>query len=64
MLEGSKKLVINYRPFLFIELFKSKLENVIEFFKNKDYNIYSTGRNAYAIPTEAKVNFTGLKKML
>jgi len=64
VLEGSKKLVINYRPFLFIELFKSKLENVIEFFKNKDYNIYSTGRNAYAIPIEAKVNFTGLKKML
>ena len=37
---------------------------LIKFFKNKDYNIYSTGRNAYAIPIEAKVNFTGLKKML
>tara|TARA_Y100000768_G_scaffold230565_1_gene174093 strand:+ start:100 stop:861 length:762 start_codon:yes stop_codon:yes gene_type:complete len=64
VLEGSKKLVINYRPFLFIELFKSKSDNVIEFFKNKDYNIYSTGRNAYAIPIEAKINFTGLKKIL
>ena len=30
----------------------------------KDYSIHSTGRNAYIIPIEAKVNFTGLKKML
>ena len=64
VLEGSEKLIVNYRPFLFIELFKSKLDNVIQFFKNKDYNIHSTGRNAYIIPIEAKVNFTGLKKML
>ena len=64
VLEGSKKLIVNYRPFLFIELFKSKLDNVIKFFKNKDYSIHSTGRNAYIIPIEAKVNFTGLKKIL
>ena len=64
VLEGSEKLIVNYRPFLFIELFKSKLDNVIKFFKNKDYSIHSTGRNAYIIPIEAKVNFTGLKKIL
>ena len=64
VLKGSKNLIVNYRPFLFMELLKSKLEDVTEFFKDKDYNIYSKGMDAFIIPVESKVNFKGLKKLL
>ena len=64
VLKGSNNLIVNHRPFLFIELLKSKLENVTEFFKGKDYNIYSKGMDAFIIPVESKVNFRGLKKLL
>ena len=64
VLKGSKNLIVNHRPFLFMELLKSKLEDVTEFFKDKDYNIYSKGMDAFIIPVESKVNFEGLKKLL
>ena len=64
VLKGSKNLIVNHRPFLFMELLKSKLEDITEFFKDKDYNIYSKGMDAFIIPVESKVNFTGLKKLL
>ena len=64
VLKGSKNLIVNHRPFLFMELLKSKLEDVTEFFKDKDYNIYSKGMDAFIIPVESKVNFKGLKKLL
>ena len=66
VLKGSKNLIVNHRPFLFMELLKSKLEDITEFFKDKNYNIYSRGMDAYIIPGEfeSKVNFTGLKKLL
>ncbi len=64
VLKGSKNLIVNHRPFLFMELLKSKLEDVTEFFKDKDYNIYSKGMDAFIIPVETKVNFKGLKKLL
>lgn len=64
VLKGSNNLIVNHRPFLFIELLKSKLEDVTEFFKDKDYNIYSKGMDAFIIPVESKVNFQGLKKLL
>lgn len=64
VLKGSKNLIANHRPFLFMELLKSKLEDVTEFFKDKDYNIYSKGTDAFIIPVESKVNFKGLKKLL
>ena len=47
-----------------MELLKSKLEDVTEFFKDKDYNIYSKGMDAFVIPVESKVNFKGLQKLL
>ena len=64
VLKGSKNLIVNHRPFIFMELFKSKLEDVTEFFKDKDYNIYKKGMDAFVIPVESKVNFKGLKKLL
>lgn len=64
VLKGSKNLIVNHRPFLFMELLKSKLEDITEFFKDKDYNIYSKGMDAFIMPVESKVNFTGLKKLL
>lgn len=64
VLKGSKNLIVNHRPFLFMELLKSKLEDVTEFFKDKDYNIYSKGMDAFIFPVESKVNFKGLKKLL
>ena len=64
VLKGSKNLIVNHRPFLFMELLKSKLEDVTEFFKDKDYNIYSKGMDAFIIPVESKVNFKGLNKLL
>ena len=65
VLKGSNNLIVNHRPFLFIELLKSKLEDVTEFFKDKDYNIYRKGGyDAFIIPVESKVNFQGLKKLL
>jgi FkbM family methyltransferase len=64
VLKGSKNLIVNHRPFLFMELLKSKLEDITEFFKDKDYNIYSKGMDAFIIPVESKVNFKGLKKLL
>ena len=64
VLKGSKNLIVNHRPFIFMELFKSKLEDVTEFFKDKDYNIYKKGMDAFVIPVESKVNFKGLQKLL
>ena len=64
VLKGSKNLIVNHRPFLFMELLKSKLEDITEFFKDKDYNIYSKGMDAFIIPVESKVSFKGLKKLL
>ena len=64
VLKGSKNLIVNHRPFLFMELLKSKLEDITEFFKDKDYNIYSKGMDAFIIPVESKVSFEGLKKLL
>lgn len=64
VLKGSKNLIENHRPFLFMELLKSKLEDITEFFKDKDYNIYGKGMDAFIIPIESKVNFKGLKKLL
>ena len=52
------------RESLFIEIFKSKLEDITEFFKSKDYNIYSIGKDAFIIPVEEKINVQGLKKLL
>ena len=64
VLKGSKNLITNYRPFVLIELLKTKLEDITEFFRDKDYNIYSKGMDAFVIPIESKVNFKGLKKLL
>lgn len=64
VLKGSKNLIVNHRPFLFMELLKSKLEDITEFFKDKEYNIYSKGMDAFIIPVESKMNFKGLKKLL
>ena len=64
VLKGSKNLIVNHRPFIFMELFKSKLEDVTEFFKDKDYNIYKKGMVAFVIPVESKINFKGLQKLL
>ena len=64
VLEGSKNLIVNHRPFLFMELLKSKLDDITEFFKDKDYNIYGKGMDAFIMPIESKVNFKGLKKLL
>ena len=64
VLKGSQNLIDNHRPFLFMELLKSKLEDVTEFFKDKNYNIYIKGMDAFIIPIELKINFKGLKKLL
>ena len=64
VLKGSKNLIVNHRPFLFMELLKSKLEDITEFFKDKEYNIYSKGMDVFIIPVESKMNFKGLKKLL
>jgi FkbM family methyltransferase len=64
VLEGSKNLIVNHRPFLFMELLKSKLDEITEFFKQKDYTIYSKGMDAFIIPVESKINFKGLKRLL
>ena len=64
VLKGSKNLISNYRPFLFMELLKSNLEEILNFFKNKDYNIYLKGMDAFISPIESKINFKGLKKLL
>jgi hypothetical protein len=47
-----------------MELLKSKLEDVTKFFKDKNYNIYINRMDAFITPSEFKVNFTGLKKLL
>jgi len=64
VLKGSKNLIVKHRPFLFMELLKSKLEDITEFFKDKDYNIYGKGMDAFILPIESKINFKGLKKLL
>ena len=47
-----------------MELLKSKLDEITEFFKHKDYTIYSKGMDAFIIPVESKINFKGLKRLL
>ena len=64
VLKGSNNLIVNHRPILFMELLKSKLEDVIKFFKDKNYNIHINRMDAFITPSEFKVNFTGLKKLL
>ena len=36
---------------------------LINFFKKNDYRIYLKGYNAFMIPNESSVNFSGLKKI-
>ena len=62
-INGAKNLIIKFRPFLFIELLKTKNDDVISFFKKNDYRIYLKDYNAIMIPNESKVSFTGLKKI-
>ena len=62
-INGAKDLIIKFRPFLFIELLKTKNDDVIGFFKKNDYRIYLKDYNAIMIPNESKVSFTGLKKI-
>ena len=62
-INGSKNLIIKFRPFLYIELLKTKNDDVINFFKENDYRIYLKGLNAFMIPDELEVNFSGLKKL-
>tara|TARA_A100001234_G_scaffold219276_1_gene229767 strand:+ start:1898 stop:2659 length:762 start_codon:yes stop_codon:yes gene_type:complete len=64
VLKGSENLIVNHRPFLFMELLKSKLEDITDFFKDKDYTIYRKGMDAFVIPVESKVNFKGFQKLL
>jgi FkbM family methyltransferase len=64
VLEGSKNLIVNHRPLLFMELLKSKLDEITEFFKDKDYTIHTKGMDAFIIPVESKINLEGLKRLL
>ena len=64
VLKGSENLIVNHRPFLFMELLKSKLGDITDFFKDKDYTIYRKGMDAFVIPVESKVNFKGFQKLL
>ena len=62
-INGAKDLIIKFRPFLFIELLKTKNDDVISFLKKNNYRIYLKEYNAIIIPNESKVSFTGLKKI-
>ena len=64
VLKGSKNLIINQRPYIFMELFKSKTEDITEFFKDNNYTIYTNGFDAFVLPIESKINFKGWKKLL
>jgi FkbM family methyltransferase len=62
-IDGSKNIINKFRPILYIELLKANNEDIINFFKKNDYRIYLTSNNAYLIPNESTINFTGLKKL-
>ncbi len=62
-IEGSKNIIKKFRPILYIELLKTNNEEIINYFKNNNYRIYLTSNNAFLIPNESKINFTGLKRL-
>ena len=62
-IEGSKYIIKKFRPILYIELLKTNNEEIINYFKNNNYRIYLTSNNAFLIPNESKINFTGLKRL-
>ena len=63
VINGSKNLITKFRPYLFIELLKTNGEDIINFFKKNDYKIYLKGLEAFILPNESKVSFSGLKKL-
>tara|TARA_B100001250_G_scaffold160916_1_gene138254 strand:- start:285 stop:1043 length:759 start_codon:yes stop_codon:yes gene_type:complete len=63
VINGSKNLITKFRPYLFIELLKTNGEDIINFFKENDYKIYLKGLEAFILPNESKVSFSGLKKL-
>jgi FkbM family methyltransferase len=62
-ISGAKKLINKFRPIFYIELLKTNNHDVVNFFKKNEYRIYSINNNAFLIPNESKINFTGLKRL-
>ena len=62
-LKGSKELILKYRPYLYVELRKTKKDELITFFKENKYEIYQKGLDAFILPIESKINITGLNKL-
>jgi len=62
-LKGSKELILKYRPYLYVELRKTKKDELITFFKENKYEIFQKGLDAFILPIESKINITGLNKL-
>ncbi len=62
-ISGAKNLINKFRPILYIELLKTNNQDIVNFFKKIEYRIYLVSNNAFLIPNESKINFTGLKKL-
>ena len=60
-IEGSRNIIKKFRPIFYIELLKTNNKEIISYFKSNNYRIYLTSNNAFLVPNESKINFTGLK---
>ena len=60
-IEGARNIIKKFRPILYIELLKTNNKEIINYFKSNNYKIYLTSNNAFLVPNESRINFTGLK---
>jgi FkbM family methyltransferase len=60
VLEGAKKTIENSSPICFVEFFKSNIENLHSFFKDKNYHVYQTNQDILAIPISLNLEIKGI----
>jgi len=63
VLDGSVNIFSKSSPICFIELFKSDSDNLISFFKSKNYIGYSTQQDLLAIPSKFALQVNGLNRI-
>lgn len=63
VLNGSRDLFSRSSPICFVEIFKSEPNELISFFKSKDYIGYSSQQDLLAIPSRFNLQVNGLKRI-
>ncbi|MEI8033153.1 MAG: FkbM family methyltransferase [Chlorobiaceae bacterium] len=63
VLMGAKKTIEQYRPICFVELLKTDIRFIFDFFKNRNYRGYRKEENLVAIPLDFNIRIKGLVEL-